>query len=234
MGFAVSNRYVLFNPLTGLGVKVKATKRNRPERGFTDAEARIVLRAATGSFGGLLPPDQKRARRWLPWICNYTGARIGEVAQLRKKDFVKDEGVWVMLIRPEAGSVKNRAARRVPVHPHLIDQGLIEMVQGLPDGFIFADPTRRRSRSGDEVVHKKTAENLGRWVRSLGLVDTELQPNHGWRHRFQTVARRVGMDPGARDYLQGHAEHNEAEAYGDQPAPVLERQIAMMPCFDLS
>ena len=31
------------------------------------------------------------------------------------------------------------------------------------------------------------------------------------------------MDPGARDYLQGHAEHNEAEAYGDQPAPVLAR-----------
>lgn len=234
MGFAVSNRYVLTNPLTGLGVKVKATKRNRPERGFTDAEARIVLRATTGSFGDLLPADQKRARRWLPWICNYTGARIGEAAQLRKKDFVKEEGVWVMLIRPEAGSVKNRKTRRVPVHPHLIEQGLIEVVQGLPDGFIFADPTRRRSRSRDEVMHKKTAENLGRWVRSLGLVDTELQPNHGWRHRFKTVARRVGMDPGARDYLQGHAEHNEAEAYGDQPALVLERQIAMMPYFDLA
>lgn len=234
MGFAVTNRYLSSNPLLGLGVKVKAAKRNRPERGFTDGEAKIVLRATMEPFDGRLPPDQKRARRWLPWICNYSGARIGEAAQLRKKDFVLEEGVWMMLIRPDAGSVKTRNARRVPVHPHLIEQGLIEVIKKLPEGFIFADPTRRRSKAGNETMHKKTGENLGRWVRSLGLSDPELQPNHGWRHRFKTMARRVGMDPGTRDYLQGHTEHNEAEGYGDQPAPVLLRQISMIPFFALT
>jgi integrase len=114
----------------------------------------------------------------------------------------------------------------------LIEQGLIELIEKLPDGFIFADPTRRRSKAGNATMHKKTGENLGRWVRSLGLTDPELQPNHGWRHRFKTMARRVGMDPGARDYLQGHTEHNEAEAYGDQPAPVLLKQLALIPFFD--
>lgn len=234
MGFALTNRYVETNPLVGLGVKVKAAKRNRPERGFTDSEARIVLAATTAEFDGRLPADQKRARRWLPWICNYSGARIGEAAQLRKEDFVQEEGVWIMLIRPEAGSVKTRQARRVPVHLDLIDQGLVDIIRSLPRGYIFADPSRRLGRKGNLIMHKKTAENLGRWVRGLGLDDPELQPNHGWRHRFKTVARRVGMDPGARDYMQGHSEHNEAEGYGDQPAPVLLHQLSMIPSFMLS
>lgn len=232
MGYALANKLVSHNPVTGISIKVKARKRNRVERGFTDAEARIVLRATKDRFDDRLPEDQKRARRWLPWICKYSGARIGEAAQLRKSDFSIEEGVWVMTIRPEAGTVKAREARRVPVHPHLIAQGLIDMIRKLPDGYIFADPTRRR-RTDEHVMHKKTAENLGRWVRSLGLDDAELQPSHGWRHRFKTLARRAGMDPGARDYMQGHAPHNDAESYGDQPAPVLLAQISLIPTFEI-
>lgn len=232
MGYAVANKLVPDNPVTGISVKVKARKRNRVERGFTDAEARIVLRATLSQFDDCLPDDQKRARRWLPWICKYSGARIGEAAQLRKSDFSIEEGVWVMTIRPEAGTVKDREARRVPVHPHLIAQGLIEVIRKLPEGYIFADPTRRKL-AGKDVLHKKTAENLGRWVRSLGLVDPELQPSHGWRHRFKTLARRVGMDPGARDNMQGHAPHNDAESYGDQPAQVLLDQISLIPRFEI-
>lgn len=39
-----------------------------------------------------------------------------------------------MLFRREAGSVKTRDARRVAVHPHLIEQGLIKMISKLPGG----------------------------------------------------------------------------------------------------
>ncbi|MGV8831572.1 MAG: DUF6538 domain-containing protein [Devosia sp.] len=230
MGYAVANKLIPDNPVTGISVKVKARKRNRVERGYSDAEARIVLVATMSQFDGRLPGDQKRARRWLPWICMYSGARIGEAAQLRRSDFSIEEGVWVMTIRPEAGTVKNREARRVPVHPHLIEQGLIDVIQKLPEGYVFADPTRRK-HTGNDVMHKKTAENLGRWVRSLGLDDPELQPSHGWCHRFKTLARRVGMDPGTRDYMQGHAPHNNAESYGDQPAQVLLDQISLIPYF---
>lgn len=115
-----------------------------------------------------------------------------------------------MLIKPEAASVKSGTARRVPIHLDLIEQGFIEMVRAASPGYLFADPSRRLSKAGSTVMHKKTSENLGRWVRGLGLDDPELQPNHGWRHRFKTIARRVGMGPGAHDDLQGHSVHNEA------------------------
>jgi len=82
MGFAFANKMVPTNPLTGISVRVKARKRNRVERGFTDAEALLVLRSTLANFDGRLPPDQKRARRWLPWICAYSGARIGEAPPL--------------------------------------------------------------------------------------------------------------------------------------------------------
>jgi len=55
------------------------------------------------------------AKRWIPWICAYSGASVNEVTQLRGKDLSQhtfgDEEVWVITITPEAGTVKNKEAR---------------------------------------------------------------------------------------------------------------------------
>ena len=56
------------------------------------------------------------AKQWLPWICAYTGARVGKIAQLRRKDVRKEEGHWIIHITPEAGTVKNKEVREVPVY----------------------------------------------------------------------------------------------------------------------
>jgi integrase len=56
----------------------------------------------------------------------YTGARAGEITQLRGKDVVKHEGVWAIQITPEAGTVKTGKPRTIPLHEHLIEQGFIE------------------------------------------------------------------------------------------------------------
>ncbi|MFC0013488.1 DUF6538 domain-containing protein [Devosia nitrariae] len=231
--YAIENKKIERNPLQGISVRVKRRTRDRVERGHTNEEALIILRATLGDFGPLLPPDQHRARRWLPWLCYYSGARIGEMAQLRKQDLVQEEGVWILLVKPSAGRLKDNKARRVPLHPHLIAQGFVDVVRKLPEGYIFTDPGRRRSRAGSPLMHKKTAENIGRWVRGLGLADQELQPSHGWRHRFKTLARLYQLDPGARDYIQGHSPHNDAEDYGDQPAQALFEQISRIPAMEV-
>jgi DNA-binding XRE family transcriptional regulator len=36
--------------------------------------------------GGKLSPPRQAAKRWCQWIMAYTGARVSEVAQLRKED----------------------------------------------------------------------------------------------------------------------------------------------------
>lgn len=45
---------------------------------------------------------------------------------------------------------------------------------------------------------------VGMWVRSLGVSDAEISPNHAWRHTFKTIAARVGIDERYSDAITGH------------------------------
>jgi integrase len=230
--YAVTNKRIAASPMDGVSIKVKPRQQLRQTKGYTDEEAAIVLKATFGSFSRLLPADQHAARRWIPWLCAYTGARVGEVSQLRKPDLHKKDGVWLLWITPEAGSVKSHNARYVAVHPHLIDMGFIEFVQSCPRETLFYDASRKRLENPKNSPPTKAAENIAKWVRSLGVTDPDLQPNHGWRHRFKTTARAVGMDPGTRDYMQGQVGHNEAEQYGDFTPKVLLAEISKLPWLD--
>ena len=72
------------------------------------------------------------AIRWVPWVCAYTGARGGEITQLRAEDVKRHrQGFWTITITPEAGTVKTGQARTVPVHEHLVARGSIEFVRGV-------------------------------------------------------------------------------------------------------
>jgi integrase len=68
------------------------------------------------------------ARRWVPWLCAYTGARVGELTQLRACDIERRPFGPVMRITPDAGTVKTDEARTVPLHQHLIEMGLLDYV----------------------------------------------------------------------------------------------------------
>ena len=69
------------------------------------------------------------------------------------------------------------------------------------------------------------------WVRDLGVDDAHVQPNHGWRHLFKTIARRAGIDPEVRDAILARAPRSVGEAYGDWPIDVLAAAIAILPRY---
>lgn len=213
-GWGVSNKLITSNPVIGVKVSVPRRERTRTERGYSDAEAKIVLRAALA-----INTEEERtfiafARRWLPWLCAYTGARGSEIAQLRAEDLGQTEGgVWYVKVTPEAGSQKGGFARLVALHPHLIEQGFVKAVNKR-SGPLFYDPKRKTKGSNGNPQYKKVAQRVADWVRELGVTDRELQPNHGWRHRFATVARGR-MDPDIRRAFIGHAPEDEHQAYGD-------------------
>ncbi|MFN7103022.1 MAG: DUF6538 domain-containing protein, partial [Pseudorhizobium sp.] len=114
-------------------VKVRQSKPVRERsKGFRDDEAAAILQCALqdpSTFGGMSELN-KLACRWVPWMCAYTGARAGEITQLRKEDFITEYGIECVSISPEAGTVKTRKYRLVPLHPHLIEMGLLEFVKG--------------------------------------------------------------------------------------------------------
>lgn len=205
--WALENRKISENPAST--ARVRGAKRiYTRERGLKNDEAMTIL-AAT-----LLPPPKRLsreralARRWVPWICAYTGARVNEITQLRGKDVALVDGIWTIHITPEAGPIKTSTARTVALHPHLIEQGFPHIAKAT-ENYLFFDPSRRRGGSDENPQSKKVGEHLAAWVRDIGVTDPEVQPNHGWRHRFKTVSRRVGMDPEVRDRIQGHAPRTE-------------------------
>ncbi len=142
LGWAVVNKKLPANVASGITIK---TGKKAKRRGLTDAEATAILKAAlTVPTGGREREQTVRAKRWAPWLMAYTGARVGEIGQLRKQDLVKvsEEGVehWSIIITPEAGTVKGGEARQVPLHPHLVELGFVQMVQEAPAGHLFLRP----------------------------------------------------------------------------------------------
>lgn len=81
-GWAVSNHRLTNNPATGITIKLGKRRVTRP-KGFTDEEAKALLEAADAHRQGNEQPKTSAAKRWVPWLCAYTGARVGEVAQAR-------------------------------------------------------------------------------------------------------------------------------------------------------
>ena len=227
-GWAVTNGKLTRNPAEG--VTIKLGKRRKVRRGFEQAEADAILSAASRHSPAGERPETFAAKRWVPWLLAYTGARVGEMAQLRKEDVSQHGPHWVATISPEAGTVKGGEARRVVLHPHLVELGFVAFVHSTAPGHLFLKP----SREGDVLGPLKGLKNrLREFARDI-VSDVGVDPNHGWRHRFKSVCREVGIDAEVRDFMQGHAPRNVAERYGEMPLQALAAAVAKLPRYKVS
>jgi integrase len=229
--WAVEERLLPSNPAAGVVVRVprKARLRNSD---FTAAEAKAILSASLLPSPGRLSVQNKLARRWIPWLCAYTGARVGEMSQLRGQDVTQIDGIWVVRITPEAGTVKDGNARIVPLHPHLIEQGFLAVAKN--DGPIFYDPAMQRVQSRDNRHFKKVGERLATWVRKdVGITDPAIMPNHGWRHTFKTQAISANMLERTSDAITGHAAKTVGQTYGSVPIKAMSEAINKMPRYEI-
>jgi integrase len=163
----------------------------------------------------------------VPWLCAYTGARVGELAQLRKEDIRRDGAHWIATITPEAGTVKTNEARDVVLHKHLAEVGFTAFVKGASSGHLFLTP----SSSGDVLGPLQGVKNrIGEFVRTV-VSDKNVAPSHGWRHRFKTVGIEAGIEHRILDAIQGHRPRNVAEGYGEVTVKTQAKAIAKMPRY---
>lgn len=226
--WGVTNRRIPSNPAKGINIKVGKAPKLR-SKGFTDEEAEAILRAASSLPPSNDLPQTRAAKRWVPWLCAYTGARVGEVAQLRKEDVRKEGGQWVIHISPEAGTVKTNEARSVPLHDHLVEQGFVDFVKHAPVGHLFLRP----GEDGDALGPLRGVKNrLAEFAREI-VPDKNVAPNHGWRHRFKTVGMEAGIDPRILDAIQGQAPRSVAESYGDVTVRTMAAAIGRLPRIEL-
>lgn len=210
--WAVSNLKVPSNPAKDVNVKLGKKVKLR-ERDFTPAEIKALLKAADGALDGKGKTNQtKLALRWVPWLCAYTGARVGELVQLRKEDFKRDPetGAWVLTISPEAGTVKGKEFREVPLHAHLVEMGFMQFVEQAPKGYLFMTIKPGKSFLG---VWQSKKNRLSEWAREH-VTDKNVAPNHGWRHTFKTLGFEAGIQEKVLDAICGHAPSSTGRAYG--------------------
>jgi integrase len=230
------------NPFSRIRVRgVKATKDSN-KKGFSDAQAETILSATLATFSHLTTPETRAARRWIPWICAYTGARVNEITSLLPSDVRPDveTGIPCFYLRPEM--TKGDYERIIPVHSHLIEQKFLDYVAKrakarLP---LFYDPKRAEGGENANPQWQKVAERLGEWVVK-GLKVTGVKPNHGWRHRFKSVSREVGMHPEVEAFITGHGGSDDPDEikkvslnYGDAWVKTLKKTIEMYPRYEIS
>jgi integrase len=217
-GWTLKEKLIGTNPFADVSIRVPKKAINREEgQAFSDEEQQAILEAAL-AIKDIKSPI-KAACRWAPWLCAYSGARAGEIAQLRGQDIEQRDGFVVMKIKPEAGDVKGLKARTVPIHEHVIAQGFLDYVASKGKGPLFYNPAPGDGSGDTDITKPKrpryevTRNRLAKWVRELGITDKEIRPTHAWRHTFRTRAARFGIQKRLRDEICGHSPETVADAY---------------------
>ena len=233
--WGVDEGLLLANPFAKIKVTIPKTIQHREDKAFTDEEAKLILRAALK----VKPKTTfQKAQRWVPWLCAYSGARAGEITQLRAQDVLDKDGVARMKLTPEAGTIKVSKPRTVPLHEHIVAQGFLKFVRSVGRGPLFYNETEVDEIS-DPLKPKrpryaKTRERLAGWIREdVGIKDPEVQPNHAWRHTFKAQAERCGISEKVSDAITGHAPANVARGYGKPTLADMARELKKFPRYKL-
>src|SRR5882672_2677732 len=129
-----------------------------PARGLMDTVLTAAQRVP------LLPIGTKgeqwaACRRWVPWLCAYTGARVGELTQLRAGDVQARQGpagsIWVLRLTPDAGTIKTGRARTCRCMPAGIEASIRDAICG--------HAPRSTAESYEHVTPEDMAEALKRF-----------------------------------------------------------------------
>lgn len=235
--WAHDNERLPANPAAAVK-QAKPKKQRAREAGYTDAEAVKVLKASRSyhpnedQFGRIREtPESVNAKRWVPLLCAFSGARVSEITQLRKEDMRQEGGRWIMRITPDAGTMKAGHYRDVPLHRQVIAEGFIQLVEQAGQGPLFhngKDPAKFAAKA------VRMTNTVGTWLQEGGFVPAGVQPNYAWRHRFKTQARDIGADIRVVDGIQGHAGRTASDGYGDVSIAAKLRVIDALPDYALT
>ncbi|WP_328805645.1 site-specific integrase [Sabulicella rubraurantiaca] len=155
------------------------------------------------------------AHFWLPLLALFHGARLEEMADLKRGDVRRDGGLWSLHIRPAPGRrLKNKNASRViPLHPEMVKLGFPQHIMAVTNDDadpIFADLTPRGKdmRRGVDVTKWFT-----RYRRAIGLARDGLT-FHSFRHTAITRISDAITDlqqKRHRNRIMGHASEEGGE-----------------------
>lgn len=203
----------LRNPCDGLFHDKVKGKNPRPP--FTTPVLNTILRSPL--FAGFVAdgaehkPGNHHAddwRKWIPLVCMFTGARIGEIAQLRIGDVRQQHGVWFIYIAHDGDakqSTKSGESRTAAVHSKLEAIGFIKFVE------------RQRERAGGDDGAQLFPELK---PNNRGQIGAE--PSRWWRDYLTAIGVKQG-----RDGIGAHSFRHELSDRLREEALLLDNEIAV-------
>jgi hypothetical protein len=104
---------------------------------------------------------------------------------------------------------------------------------------LFYDPMARRKPGDADPANPlrgqwvKSRDKLSVWVRSLGIDDPGISPNHAWRHTFKRRAARAGIERRFRFAMCGHSSKEEGDSYETPTLEDLAAEILKLPRYEV-
>lgn len=199
------------NPIQGLKIKLPRGAKTKHERRFLHAEIVSILTAANAVEMGGRYPKSAAGNRWAPWLAAYSGARIQELVSLEAEHIRKEGSTWVM----DLFKTKLDEDRTVPLHEHVIEIGFLDYVRTVGKGPLFIDPpevsgrTETASRDASEV----RASGVATFIRGKADLRENVDPNHGWRGTWKSIAASFGIEERYRDAITGHTPGSVGRKY---------------------
>lgn len=196
------NGFVSQNVFAGLAIR--STKRAATERkAFSSEQVTMIYEAIVGNAGSKAKlPYQK----WGPLIGLYSGARLNEIAQIHLKDIRQEAGIWYFDLNDddEGKKLKTDASRRiVPVHPRLIELGLLEYVDELRN-----QRMEKLFPTFTYCTKNGWGRALGRWFNDKFLPELGMKNGnlvfHSLRHTVTNSLQREDVPQAMVQALIGH------------------------------
>ena len=176
-------RLLATNPARGVKLDCPNTAQTR-DRTFHHHEVKQILLLAREARTSRYP-KAAASRRWAPWICAYTGARIQEVCWLRQEDIWREGSIWVVRFP----KTKEARARTVPLHDALIEEGFVDFWLLAQPGSLFTGDRPQKAGVKRSPAELRASE-IAAWIQDEVQLEPGVSPNHGWRPHFPHDCRR--------------------------------------------
>lgn len=232
----LSNDFIETDVMAGMYLQLDRDKKNRFP--FEAAQLKAIFSSPLfNTCGG----DKQEAvtgkvmirdwRYWIPWIGLYTGARLGEIAQLMTADMRQLHGVWIFHVTREGSTLKSTktkgSQRVVPVHSELIKLGLIDyhagiVARGEKQLFPEIKPDKRGFYSGDPSTF------FNDYFRDIGVKVDKKVNFHSFRHGIADAFRNAGYYDEQFNVLLGHTKATTTGKYGNVPQGILSERAKMI------
>lgn len=155
---------------------------------------------------------------WCLMIGMLSGMRLGEIVTLCKGNVRLEGNVYVFEVNEDTPdkTVKSAAGvRLVPVHPRLLELGLLDWIKlnckGGNNRPLF--PSLISAKKGDPG--NKASKRMNRYLEAIGIKKDKTVSFHCFRHAFIDQLRNAKTEEYLIHKIVGHADHSTTALYGE-------------------